>query len=115
MSAGMYGGFNGSYPHSELITWFLESKPGERGEDPGSAAMMRKSGTFLVRTKALQDHSHLTYPQGDAIAPLNPKFASLRLRAGDILVSKDSNVGEAAVVDEGLDGACPVLVITLDK
>jgi type I restriction enzyme S subunit len=76
------------------------SKPFEKGVEPGSINYLRRSTHFLIRTKALQAHSYLLYPKGDAIAPISPKvFENLSLADGDILMSKDSNVGECAMVD----------------
>lgn len=72
----------------------------EKGSDPGSLYYLRKSTHYLIRTKALQEHSSLIYPKGDAITPLNPKaFEDASLSDGDILLSKDSNIGECAMVD----------------
>jgi len=76
------------------------SKLFEKGVEPGSIHYLRRSTHFFIRTKALQDHSYLLYPKGDAITPINPKvFRDLSLVDGDILMSKDSNVGECAMVD----------------
>jgi hypothetical protein len=78
----------------------VSSRPFDRGVEPGSASYMRRSECYLLRTKALQEDSCLIYPKGDAIAPLNPRaFVDLDLSDGDILMSKDSNVGECAMVD----------------
>lgn len=72
----------------------------DKGGDPGSFFYLRQSTHYLIRTKALQDHSMLIYPKGDAITPLNPRaFESVNLSEGDILLSKDSNIGECAMVD----------------
>ena len=61
---------------------------------------MTRSPHAFIRTKALQDNSFLIYPKGDAIVPINPRaFSHPDLSDGDILMSKDSNVGECAVVD----------------
>lgn len=81
----------------------LDSKrPFDKGSEPGSLWYMKRSECYFIRTKALQDHSCLLYPKGDAIVPVNPKvFESPNLCAGDILMSKDSNVGECAIVDSG--------------
>jgi len=76
------------------------SRPFDKGVEPGSLHYMRRSSHYLIRTKALQDHSYLIYPKGDAITPVNPKvFEDPQLADGDILISKDSNVGECAMVD----------------
>ena len=76
------------------------SKPFEMGVEPGSMYYLRRSTHYMIRTKALQDHSYLVYPKGDAITPINPRvFEDPSLADGDILMSKDSNVGECAMVD----------------
>lgn len=72
----------------------------ERGVEPGSVHYLRRSNYYFIRTKALQDHSYLLYPKGDAIIPVNPKvFEDPSLADGDILMSKVSNVGACAMVD----------------
>ena len=74
----------------------------DKGVEPGSMWYMRRSSHHLIRTKALQDDSCLLYPKGNAITPINPKvFHDPSLREGDILISKDSNVGECAIIDGG--------------
>ncbi|MBN1886847.1 MAG: hypothetical protein JW850_02615 [Thermoflexales bacterium] len=74
--------------------------PFDKGVEPGSLWYMKQSPCYFIRTKALQDHSCLLYPKGDAIVPVNPQvFEDPGLCAGDILMSKDSNVGECAMVD----------------
>jgi len=84
-------------PVGELLS---SHRPFEKGIEPGSINYVQSSPYFFIRTKALQDHSCLLYPKGDAIIPLNPKvFENPHLGDGDILMSKDSNVGECAMVD----------------
>lgn len=74
--------------------------PYDKGVEPGSKWYTRKSTHYFIRTKALQDHSCLLYPKGDSIIPINPRvFEEYNLSDGDILMSKDSNVGECVVVD----------------
>ena len=76
------------------------SKPFEKGVEPGSIHYLWRSTHFMIRTKALQDHSYLVYPKGNAITPISPRvFEDPSLTDGDILMSKDSNVGECAMVD----------------
>ena len=72
----------------------------DKGCDPGSLHYLPRSTHYFVRTKALQPHSYLLCPKGDSIIPVNPRvFVDMGLRDGDILLSKDSNVGECAMVD----------------
>jgi len=97
-SAGMYRRVEIPTLHTrairELITGY------DRGSDPGSMYYLEKSTHYLIRTKALQAHSYLIYPKGGAITAINPRaFEDMALTDGDILLSKDSNVGECAMVD----------------
>jgi hypothetical protein len=70
-----------------------------KGNEPGSQWYLKSSDTYLIRTKALQDFSYLTYPKGEAIIPINPRrYKGTKLKRGDILISKDSNIGEAVIV-----------------
>ncbi|MEM1059323.1 MAG: hypothetical protein AAGK14_08740 [Verrucomicrobiota bacterium] len=61
---------------------------------------MDESTHYFIRTKSLQAHSCLISSKGGAITPINPRvFEDMQLADGDILLSKDSNVGECAMVD----------------
>lgn len=78
----------------------VSSRSFDKGVEPGSKHYLRRSTHFFIRTKALQDHSYLLCPKGDAITPISPRvFEDPSLADGDILMSKDSNVGECAMVD----------------
>lgn len=79
----------------------LESqRPFDKGTDPGSVWYMKSSPRYFIRTKALQEYSCLITPKGDAIIPINPRvFSNPDLSDGDILMSKDSNIGECAIID----------------
>jgi len=100
-SPGMYRQLIMPARHVEKISSLLDpAKTFDRGVEPGSIWYLRRSPTFLIRTKALQDHSYLIYPKGDSITPVNPRvFHGPNLTDGDILMSKDSNVGECAMID----------------
>jgi hypothetical protein len=79
------------------------SRPFDRGGEPGSMWYMQQSTHHLIRTKALQAHSCLLYPKGDSIVPINPRaYEEPELTSGDLLMSKDSNVGECVIVDDAL-------------
>ena len=90
-------------PNSNVkpVRELLDNKhPFDKGVEPGSMWYLKESTNRLIRTKALQHHSCLVYPKGDAIIPVNPRvFADPELADGDILMAKDSNVGECAIVD----------------
>lgn len=81
---------------SELL---MIGKPYDKGIEPGSQWYIKKSDKYLIRTKAVQEHSYLLYPKGDCIVPINPKkYCNMKIKQGDILLSKDSNIGEVAII-----------------
>jgi hypothetical protein len=97
-SAAMYSRVEIANTNTRPVSDLLETW--EKGTDPGSFFYLRSSPYHLIRTKALQNDWSLIYPKGDAITPLNPRaFVSADLSHGDILLSKDSNIGECAMVD----------------
>ena len=76
------------------------TSPFDKGIEPGSIWYLKHSTHHFIRTKALQKDSYLLYPKGNAITPINPKvFVDRNLCEGDILMAKDSNIGECAMVD----------------
>jgi hypothetical protein len=99
-SAGMYRSVSIPTERVKTVRDLLnQTTPFEKGTEPGSVWYMHRSTHFLIRTKALQSHSYLIYPKGDSIVPVNPRiFEDPQLKDGDLLISKDSNVGECAMV-----------------
>jgi hypothetical protein len=97
-SAGMYRRVE--IPTSNIKTVRELIRTYDKGSHPGSMYYLRRSTHYFIRTKALKSHTCLLYPKGDAIIPINPRvFHDMELADGDILLSKDSNVGESAIVD----------------
>ena len=88
-------------PKRQPIRDLLDAKnPFDRGVEPGSLHYRQRSSKWLLRTKSLQPHSFLLYPKGDAAQGIVPSaFRNPQLKAGDILMSKDSNIGECGIVD----------------
>lgn len=71
------------------------------GEEVGSDAYLRKSHKFFIRNKSLQQDSLLLSFVGDSVIPILPsKFVDLKLREGDLIISKDSNIGETIILDK---------------
>jgi len=97
-SAGMYRRVEIPTSHTRSVRGLIAGY--DKGTDPGSMYYLPKSTHHFIRTKALQSHSYLICPKGGAITPINPRvFEDMVLADGDILVSKDSNVGECAMLD----------------
>lgn len=98
LSAGMYKRVEIPTSSTKPVRDLIEGY--DKGSDPGSMYYLRHSTHHFIRTKALQDHSSLIYPKGGAITPISPRvFEDLQLSDGDIIMSKDSNVGECAIVN----------------
>ena len=76
-----------------------ESAPYEIGIEPGSINYIKQSKIYFIRTKALDNDNFLIYPISNSIIPINPKFyKSVGLEKHDVLLSKDSSIGEVSVV-----------------
>jgi hypothetical protein len=74
-----------------------------KGIEVGSFAYVPKSNYYFIRTKALQPHFFTLNEDEESIIPIMPKkFKSFSLREGDILILKDSNIGEVVILDKDL-------------
>ncbi len=72
-----------------------------KGEEVGSNAYISKSHKFFIRNKALQSDSFIFNFIGDSVTPILPdKFSNLNLKEGDLIISKDSNIGEVIILDK---------------
>lgn len=71
------------------------------GVEVGSANYIGKSNHYFLRTKALQDHSYLPEITPETVLPIMPNcFVKMNLKAGDLIISKDSNIGEIVILDK---------------
>lgn len=100
------------------------SRPLQRkdlGVEVGSLNYIGQSTHYFIRTKALQSHSFLPEITTETTLPIMPdSFVKMNLKQGDILISKDSNIGEAVVLDKDypnfmLSGAIYRLPVTNKK
>ena len=104
LSPGMYRSVHIPNPNTKTVRELLNPlRPYDKGTEPGSFFYMKHSPYAFIRTKALQAHSTLLYPKGESIVPLNPRgitdWTKFDLHDGDLLMAKDSNVGECVMVD----------------
>lgn len=77
----------------------LERK--DLGVEVGSLSYIDKSSFHFIRTKALQPHSFLLDLNKETALPILPsEFVSMNLEEGDLLISKDSNIGEIVILDK---------------
>lgn len=77
-------------------------EPIVNGTEVGSDQYIQKSNKFFIRTKAVQNESFLLKEKEHVtIVPIRPQsFENQDLRQGDILILKDSNIGEVALLDK---------------
>jgi len=105
---------------SRTVKDFLSGEP-MNGEEVGSDAYLRKSHKFFIRNKALQPDSLLLNLSSDSIIPILPsKFIDLKLQEGDLIISKDSNIGETIILEKDypnymLSGGLYKLPVTENK
>lgn len=70
------------------------------GNEVGSINYIEKSPFRFVRTKALQRSSFLPEITEQSALPVHPNsFRNMNLKEGDVLISKDSNIGEIVILD----------------
>ncbi|WP_373829742.1 hypothetical protein [Neisseria dentiae] len=83
----------------EFLTHTLSRK--DLGVEVGSANYIGQSSHYFLRTKALQDHSYLPEITPETALPIMPNsFVKMNLKAGDLIISKDSNIGEIVILDK---------------
>lgn len=71
------------------------------GIEVGSMNYIDKSTHYFLRTKALQSHSYLPEISKETSLPIMPdSFIKMNLKAGDLIISKDSNIGEIVILDK---------------
>lgn len=71
------------------------------GNEIGSINYIGNSPFHFLRTKALQPHTYLPEITPETAIPITPKaFIKQNLKAGDLLISKDSNIGEVVILDK---------------
>lgn len=70
------------------------------GREVGSINYVRGSDYFFIKTKALQSNSFLPVINSESTESIIPRlFTNYDLKAGDIILSKDSNIGEVVILD----------------
>ncbi len=85
-------------PLKDLLSRPLTTR--DKGVEVGSQSYIHKSEYFFTRTKSLQPDYLLPMFTGESTRPILPSvFVSANLKEGDILISKDSNIGETVILD----------------
>ncbi|CAN5297560.1 hypothetical protein BH23BAC1_BH23BAC1_48280 [soil metagenome] len=71
------------------------------GSEVGSLNYINWSPKFFFTTKGLKDFSFLPSINNESLKPIKPKvFIKQNLKEGDIIISKDSNIGEIVILDK---------------
>lgn len=98
-----------------------ELQRNDLGNEVGSDCYIDSSPFSFIKTKALQEESYLLDITSESVQCIIPRnFKDMNLKAGDLLISKDSNVGEIVILDKDypntmLCGAIYKLPITKNK
>ncbi len=71
------------------------------GKEVGSINYVSGSNFFFIKTKALQTFSFLPILNSESTESIMPQsFVEYNLKAGDVILSKDSNIGEIVILDK---------------
>lgn len=90
----------------DLLDRTLEKS--DNGSDVGFSAYLSQSNYYFMRAKSLDSKFFTPMPLGEAVVPMNKKnFQQYNLKKGDILISKDSNIGECAILSKDMPNFMP--------
>ncbi|MCL2064173.1 MAG: restriction endonuclease subunit S, partial [Candidatus Cloacimonetes bacterium] len=79
----------------------LPLKRSDLGVEVGSLNYISKSPFYFLRTKAFQSYSFLPEITPESALPIMPNvFVKQNLQEGDLLISKDSNIGEIVILEK---------------
>lgn len=86
-------------PVSSFLTRELENR--DLGCEIGSLSYTDRSTHYFLRTKALQKNSFIPDITGESALPMRPvDFVNMNLKKGDLIISKDSNIGEIVILEK---------------
>ena len=108
LSATQYKSFNISNKNIKPLSEFLdrELEREDLGYEVGSECYVEKSSFMFIKTKALQSESYLLDENKESMQYITPyNYVKMDLKQGDLLISKDSNVGEIVILDKDYPNA----------
>lgn len=108
LSATQYKSFNIPNKNIKPLSDFLDRKIAREdlGHEVGSECYVENSPFIFVKTKALQPESYLLDENKESIQCITPhNYVEMGLKQGDLLISKDSNVGEIVILDKDYPNA----------
>lgn len=103
LSSSRHKKFEIANPNYKLVKEFLTRVLSRKdlGVEIGSVNYIGQSSHYFLRTKALQDHSYLPEITPETALPIMPSsFVKMNLKAGDLIISKDGNIGEIVILDK---------------
>lgn len=103
LSSSQYKGLNIKNSNFLYVRDFLSRNLNRKdlGTEVGSDSYIGQSSHYFLRTKALQKHSFLPEITPETAKPILPNsFLQMNLKKGDLIISKDSNIGEIVILDK---------------
>lgn len=108
LSATQYKSFNISNKNIKPLSDFLDRElvREDLGYEVGSECYVENSSYIFIKTKALQQEFYLLDENKESIQCITPhNYVEMGLKQGDLLISKDSNVGEIVILDKDYPNA----------
>ena len=108
LSATQYKTFSIKNKNIKYVREFLDRdlKRNDLGNEIGSESYIKESKYIFIKTKALQEHSYLLDKNKESIQFVTTNnFRNYNLKKDDLLISKDSNVGEIIILDKEIGRA----------
>lgn len=103
LSATQYKSLNITNSNKKPLSYFLDRElvRTDLGSEVGSEYYVEHSPFQFIKTKALQPESYLLDETKESVQHITPhNFVKMDLKCGDLLISKDSNVGEIVILDK---------------
>lgn len=88
-----------NYKLEKLLSRKINSK--DNGLEVGSINYVKKSYKIFMKAKAVQDYNFLPIINDETSEYIKPSaFYEMELKKGDIIISKDSNIGESCILNK---------------
>lgn len=108
LSATQYKSFNISNKNIKPLSDFLDRELTRKdlGYEVGGECYVENSPFMFIKTKALQPESYLLDENKESMQHITSNnYVKMDLNQGDLLISKDSNVGEIVILDKDYPNA----------